>query len=107
MRLTAKNVAASTAFEGDFSSEGLVALAGDDNAQIGPARTLDGEIDDSHMRRSSASMAKNRSAPQDRKMAAHHQQFDGGAGAPFLKKPVDSTEQVDKPLDLIGPEASD
>jgi hypothetical protein len=51
MNLIAKKVAASAAIEGEFSTEGLAALAGEDSAQMALARALDEQIDDSDMQR--------------------------------------------------------
>jgi hypothetical protein len=67
MSLIAKKVAASTALEGEFSTEGLAALAGEDNAQMALARSLSERIDDTDMQRafgSKVSVKHARSAEQ-------------------------------------------
>jgi hypothetical protein len=50
MQLMAKKMAAATALEGNFSSEGLIALAGDDNEQMALARSLSERISESEIR---------------------------------------------------------
>ena len=52
MQLMSRKMAAATALEGEFSTEGLVAMAGEDNAQMALARGLAERIDDSDMQRS-------------------------------------------------------
>lgn len=51
MELIAKKVGAAQALEGELSSEGLVAMAGADNAQMALARSLSEQIDDSSISR--------------------------------------------------------
>ena len=52
MQLMSRKMAAATALEGEFSTEGLVAMAGEDNAQMALARSLSERIDDADMQRS-------------------------------------------------------
>ena len=52
MQLMSRKMAAATALEGEFSTEGLVAMAGEDNAQMAMARALSEKIDDADMQRS-------------------------------------------------------
>lgn len=51
MQLMSRKMAAATALEGEFSTEGLVALAGDDNAQMALARNLSENMDQMDMQR--------------------------------------------------------
>lgn len=46
MSLMGKKMSAATALEGRFSTEGLVAMAGEDNAQMALARSLSDRIED-------------------------------------------------------------
>jgi hypothetical protein len=46
MALVGKKMSAATALEGKFSTEGLVAIAGEDNAQMALARSLSEKIED-------------------------------------------------------------
>jgi len=46
MALMGKKMSAATAPEGKFSTEGLVAMAGEDNAQMALARSLSEKIED-------------------------------------------------------------
>jgi hypothetical protein len=46
MALMGKKMSAATALEGKFSTEGLVAMAGEDNAQMALARSLSEKIED-------------------------------------------------------------
>ena len=52
MTLMSKKMAAAQALEGEFSEEGLAAMAGEDNLQMALAKNLSERIDDSDMQRS-------------------------------------------------------
>lgn len=52
MNLMSKKLAAAQALEGEFSEEGLAAMAGEDNLQMALAKSLAERIDDSDMQRS-------------------------------------------------------
>jgi hypothetical protein len=52
MSLMSKKMAAAHALEGEFSAEGLAAMAGEDNLQMALAKSLAQRIDDSDMQRS-------------------------------------------------------
>jgi Intein splicing domain len=52
MSLMSKKMAAAHALEGDFSEEGLAAMAGEDNLQMALAKSLAQRIEDSDMQRS-------------------------------------------------------
>lgn len=52
MSLMSKKMAAAHALEGEFSEEGLAAMAGEDNLQMALAKSLAEKIDDSDMQRS-------------------------------------------------------
>jgi hypothetical protein len=52
MSLMSKKMAAAHALEGEFSEEGLAAMAGDDNLQMALAKSLAAKIADSDMQRS-------------------------------------------------------
>ena len=52
MSLMSKKMAAAHALEGEFSEEGLAAMAGEDNLQMALAKSLAQRIDDSDMQRS-------------------------------------------------------
>jgi hypothetical protein len=51
MSLMSKKIAASQALEGEFSSDGLAAMAGEDNLQMSLAKNLAENIDDADMQR--------------------------------------------------------
>ena len=51
MKLMSKKMSAAQAFEGEFSEEGLAAMAGDDNLQMAMAKNLSQGIDDADMQR--------------------------------------------------------
>ena len=52
MSLMSRKMAAAQALEGEFSEEGLAAMAGEDNLQMALAKNLSERIDDSDMQRS-------------------------------------------------------
>lgn len=52
MTLMSKKMAAAQALEGEFSEDGLAAMAGEDNLQMALAKNLSERIDDSDMQRS-------------------------------------------------------
>jgi hypothetical protein len=52
MSLMSKKMAAAHALEGEFSEDGLAAMAGEDNMQMALAKSLAAKIDDSDMQRS-------------------------------------------------------
>ena len=51
MKLMSKKMSAAQALEGEFSEEGLAAMAGDDNLQMAMAKNLSEGIDDADMQR--------------------------------------------------------
>ncbi len=65
MSLMSKKMAASQALEGEFSEDGLAAMAGDDNLQMALAKNLSERIDDADMQRG---WAKVKSASGKKKM---------------------------------------
>ncbi len=52
MNLMSKKMAAAQALEGEFSADGLAAMAGEDNLQMALAKNLSEQIDDADMQRS-------------------------------------------------------
>ena len=72
MKLMSKKMSAAQALEGEFSEEGLAAMAGDDNLQMAMAKNLSEGIDDADMQRnwtkvkSGPKKARSRSASPSR-----------------------------------------
>jgi hypothetical protein len=64
MNLMSRKMAAAQALEGEFSEDGLAAMAGEDNLQMALAKSLADRIDDSDMQRS---WGKVKSGPKKRK----------------------------------------
>ena len=64
MALMSKKMAAAQALEGEFSADGLAAMAGDDNLQMSMAKNLASRIDDTDMQRN---WAKIKSGPKKSK----------------------------------------
>ena len=52
MHLMSKKMAAALALEGEFSEDGLAAMAGDDNVQMALAKSMAEKIDQADMQRS-------------------------------------------------------
>jgi hypothetical protein len=70
MRLMSKKMAASLAVEGEFSEDGLAAIAGDDNMQMALAKSMAEKIDQADMQRSwSKSRAETRRSQGKRRPA--------------------------------------
>jgi hypothetical protein len=63
MSLMSRKMAAAQALEGEFSEDGLAAMAGEDNLQMALARNLVERIDDADMQRS---WGKVQSGPKQR-----------------------------------------
>ncbi len=64
MSLMSRKMAAAQALEGEFSEDGLAAMAGEDNMQMALAKNLAGRIDDADMQRS---WGKVKSGPKKKK----------------------------------------
>jgi hypothetical protein len=64
MALMGKKMSAATALEGKFSTEGLVAMAGEDNAQMALARSLSEKIEDAQRTWSKITMARRMVEPE-------------------------------------------
>jgi hypothetical protein len=67
MSLMSKKMAAAQALEGEFSADGLAAMAGDDNLQMALAKNLSERIDSSDVQRQ---WEKIKSGPKKRKQGA-------------------------------------
>src|SRR6185437_5018806 len=80
MSLMSKKMAAALALEGEFSEDGLAAMAGEDNLQMALARSMSEAIDDADMQRSWSKVK----SLTDRKK-------------PAKKRPVESIAELTQP----------
>ena len=80
MSLMSKKMAAAQALEGEFSADGLAAMAGDDNLQMALAKNLSERIDESDVQRH---WEKIKSGPKKRKQGAA--MIDAGKKMPASK----------------------
>ena len=97
MQLMSRKMAAAQALEGEFSEDGLAAMAGEDNLQMALARSLADRIDASDMQRSWTRVSSGPRTPIATK-TSDHQPID----PPRIDEPGSTSGGKPVPLDPVG-----